>query len=75
MQWAYLGLAGVAAVTGVINSIQIDSLNSDAGTPDLATLQRLLGNFENTRKLVSDLLRLQQYIETASELPTTPGSN
>jgi hypothetical protein len=43
--------------------------------PDLVTLTQLLGGFESTEQLFSDLLNLFDHLEEASKLNTAPGSN
>ena len=54
--------------TLVGSSEQVDSSS-------ISALTQLLGGFESTEKLISDLSKLYEHIKTATELSTAPGAN
>jgi hypothetical protein len=45
------------------------------GEANVATLRQLLDGFESTDRLLSDLRKLLDYLDAASEIGTAPGSN
>ena len=64
----------------LVDAKQLQQLLGGAGdsqvtTPDLSTLQGMLGNFESLGSLLTDLMKAYQYIDIASELPARPGAN